>query len=98
MAKMRRRRFWDDEEKRRIVAQTQVPGVSVSLALRSTLSVTGARPSLIGGVERTVTTSPRIWLVILAKADLRSLLVFRVEKWLVCQLGSFGCAGPLDLR
>ena len=34
MAKMRQRRFWDDEEKRRIVAQTQVPGSSVSRVAR----------------------------------------------------------------
>jgi len=34
MAKRRQRRFWDDEEKRRIVAQTQVPGVSVSRVAR----------------------------------------------------------------
>ena len=33
-AKRRQRRFWDDEEKRRIVAQTQVPGVSVSRVAR----------------------------------------------------------------
>ena len=30
MAKRRRRRVWEDEEKQRIVAQTQVLGVSVS--------------------------------------------------------------------
>jgi len=30
----RRRRFWSDEEKRRIVAQTRVPGVSVSQVAR----------------------------------------------------------------
>ncbi len=29
MAKKRRRRIWEDEEKRRIVAQTRVPGASV---------------------------------------------------------------------
>jgi transposase len=29
-----RRRVWDDEEKRRIVAQTRVPGVSVSQVAR----------------------------------------------------------------
>ena len=34
MAKRRRRRVWEDEEKRRIVAQTQVPGVSVSQVAR----------------------------------------------------------------
>lgn len=34
MAKRRQRRFWDDEEKRRIVAQAQVPGVSVSRVAR----------------------------------------------------------------
>ena len=34
MAKRRQRRFWDDEEKRGIVAQTQVPGVSVSRVAR----------------------------------------------------------------
>ncbi len=34
MAKRRQRRFWDDDEKRRIVAQTQVPGVSVSQVAR----------------------------------------------------------------
>jgi len=34
MAKRRQRRFWDDEEKRRIVAQTRVPGVSVSRVAR----------------------------------------------------------------
>ena len=30
----RRRRVWDDDEKRRIVAQTRVPGVSVSQVAR----------------------------------------------------------------
>ena len=30
MARKRRRRIWEDDEKRRIVAQTRVPGVSVS--------------------------------------------------------------------
>ena len=30
----RRRRIWEDDEKRRIVAQTRVPGVSVSQAAR----------------------------------------------------------------
>jgi transposase len=34
MAKKRRRRIWENEEKRRIVAQTRVPGVSVSQAAR----------------------------------------------------------------
>ncbi len=34
MARKRRRRIWDDEEKRRIVAQTRVPGVSVSQVAR----------------------------------------------------------------
>ena len=34
MAKKRRRRIWEDEEKRRIVAQTRVPGVSVSQVAR----------------------------------------------------------------
>jgi transposase len=34
MAKKRRRRIWEDDEKRRIVAQTQVPGVSVSQVAR----------------------------------------------------------------
>jgi len=34
MAKKRRRRIWEDEEKRRIVAQTRVPGVSVSRVAR----------------------------------------------------------------
>ncbi len=34
MTKRRRRRVWEDEEKRRIVAQTQVPGVSVSQVAR----------------------------------------------------------------
>lgn len=33
-AKRRVRRFWPDEEKRRIVAQTQVPGVSVAQVAR----------------------------------------------------------------
>lgn len=32
--KQRKRRLWDDGEKRRIVAQTQVPGVSVSQVAR----------------------------------------------------------------
>ncbi len=32
--KRRKRRLWDDDEKRRIVAQTQVPGVSVSQVAR----------------------------------------------------------------
>ena len=32
--KRRSRRFWDDDEKRRIVAQTRVPGVSVSQVAR----------------------------------------------------------------
>ncbi len=32
--KRRKRRFWDDDEKRRIVAQTRVPGVSVSRVAR----------------------------------------------------------------
>ena len=30
----RHRRFWSDEEKRRIVAQTQSPGVPVSVVAR----------------------------------------------------------------
>jgi transposase len=30
----RQRRFWSDEEKRRIVAQTRAPGVSVSVVAR----------------------------------------------------------------
>lgn len=30
----RQRRFWSDEEKRRIVAQTRTPGVSVSFVAR----------------------------------------------------------------
>ncbi len=34
MARTWRRRIWDDEEKRRIVAQTRVPGVSVSQVAR----------------------------------------------------------------
>jgi transposase len=34
MAKKRRRRIWKDDEKRRIVAQTRVPGVSVSQVAR----------------------------------------------------------------
>jgi len=34
MAKRRLRRNWDDEEKRRIVLQTQLPGVSVSQVAR----------------------------------------------------------------
>ncbi len=34
MARKRRRRIWEDEEKRRIVAQTRVPGVSVSQVAR----------------------------------------------------------------
>ncbi len=34
MARKRRRRIWDDEEKCRIVAQTRVPGVSVSQVAR----------------------------------------------------------------
>jgi transposase len=34
MTKKRRRRIWDDEEKCRIVAQTRVPGVSVSQVAR----------------------------------------------------------------
>jgi len=34
MAKKRRRWIWEDEEKRRIVAQTRVPGVSVSQVAR----------------------------------------------------------------
>lgn len=32
--KRRRRRVWEDDEKRRIVAQTRVPGVSVSQVAR----------------------------------------------------------------
>ncbi len=32
--KRRKRRFWDDDEKDRIVAQTRVPGVSVSQVAR----------------------------------------------------------------
>ena len=32
--KRRKRRFWDDDEKHRIVAQTRVPGVSVSQVAR----------------------------------------------------------------
>ncbi len=32
--KRRKRRLWDDDEKRRIVAQTRVPGVSVSRVAR----------------------------------------------------------------
>jgi len=34
MARKRQRRFWHDAEKRQIVAQTQVPGVSVSRVAR----------------------------------------------------------------
>jgi transposase len=34
MVKRRLRRFWDDEEKRRIVMQTRLPGVSVSQVAR----------------------------------------------------------------
>jgi transposase len=34
MTKNWRRRIWEDEEKRRIVAQTRVPGVSVSQVAR----------------------------------------------------------------
>jgi len=34
MAKKRRRRIWEDDEKRRIVAQARVPGVSVSQVAR----------------------------------------------------------------
>ncbi len=34
MTRKRRRRIWEDEEKRRIVAQTRVPGVSVSQVAR----------------------------------------------------------------
>ena len=34
MAKKRRRWIWEDEEKRRIVAQTRMPGVSVSQVAR----------------------------------------------------------------
>ena len=34
MARKRRRRIWEDDEKRRIVAQTRVPGVSVSRVAR----------------------------------------------------------------
>ncbi len=34
MARKRRRRIWEDHEKRRIVAQTRVPGVSVSQVAR----------------------------------------------------------------
>ncbi len=34
MAKKRRRRIWEDDEKRRIVAQTRMPGVSVSQVAR----------------------------------------------------------------
>ena len=35
MARVRRkRRLWDDDEKRRIVAQTRVPGISVSQVAR----------------------------------------------------------------
>ena len=32
--KRRKRRLWDDDEKRRIVAQTRIPGVSVSQVAR----------------------------------------------------------------
>jgi transposase len=34
MEKKRRRRIWEDEEKRRIVAQARVPGISVSQVAR----------------------------------------------------------------
>jgi transposase len=34
MTRKRRRRIWEDDEKRRIVAQTRVPGVSVSQVAR----------------------------------------------------------------
>ena len=34
MAKGRQRRLWEDDEKRRIIAQTKVPGVSVSQVAR----------------------------------------------------------------
>ncbi len=34
MMRKRRRRIWEDDEKRRIVAQTRVPGVSVSQVAR----------------------------------------------------------------
>ena len=34
MARKRRRRIWEVDEKRRIVAQARVPGVSVSLVAR----------------------------------------------------------------
>lgn len=34
MARKQRRRIWEDEEKRRIVAQTRMPGVSVSQVAR----------------------------------------------------------------
>ncbi len=34
MTRKRRRRIWEDDEKRRIVAQTRVPGVSVSHVAR----------------------------------------------------------------
>ena len=34
LMKRRKRRLWDDDEKHRIVAQTQVPGVSVSQVAR----------------------------------------------------------------
>lgn len=34
MARRRQCRYWDDKEKRRIVARTRVPGVSVSQAAR----------------------------------------------------------------
>ena len=34
MARKRRRRIWEDDEKRRIVAQTRVPGGSVSQVAR----------------------------------------------------------------
>ncbi len=34
MTRKRQRRIWEDEEKRRIVAQTRVPGVSVSQVAR----------------------------------------------------------------
>ena len=34
MTRKRRRRIWEDDEKRRIVAQTRVPGISVSQVAR----------------------------------------------------------------